>query len=105
MEAAGRKLEREKVLLPNLTAAVLAGHGREDRAALDTDRHMPQSPEGRQVAPRAATEIQYAQRRRSRNVPQQRLDVLLDIVIARAGPEFGGAFVVVLERPAGNECQ
>jgi hypothetical protein len=32
------------------------------------------------------------------NVPQQRLDVLLHVMIARSAPEIGGVLVIVLER-------
>src|SRR5204863_8035258 len=59
----------------------------------------------RQVTPRDAAEIMYAQQWRTANVPQQRLDVLLHIVVARARPEFGCAFVVVLERLRGDKGQ
>ena len=31
-------------------------------------------------------------------MPQQRINVLLHVVIARAAPEFSGAFIVMIER-------
>src|SRR5580658_737378 len=59
---------------------------------------MAQSTKRRQIAARTTTEVEYLKGRRTADVPQQCLDVLLHIVIARAAPEFSGAFIVVIER-------
>src|SRR5258706_14236664 len=105
VEAAGRKLQREKVLLPHFAAAVLACQCSKLWRALETDRLVPKRAKRRQVAPWTAAEIEYANRRRPANVPQQRVDVLLYVVVARALPEVGGALVVMLDRLRADESQ
>src|SRR4029453_6972111 len=88
-----------------LAAAVLARHGGEPRGPLEADRLLAQHAKGLQGIARAAAEIQYAERWGTTNVPQERLDVLLHVVVAGALPELGGALVVVLERLPGDERQ
>jgi hypothetical protein len=105
VEAAGGKLKREKILLPDLAAAVLSRHGGEWSGTLKAYRLMTESAKRDQVTPGAATEIEYAKRWCTANVPQERFDVLLHIVVARAVPVFGGARVVMLERIRRNERQ
>ena len=63
---------------------------------------MPEPGEGREVAPRPAAEVEDPEGRLARDVPQQRGDVLADVVIARAGAEVFGALVVVRERAGGD---
>src|SRR5204863_1789832 len=105
VEVGRGKLQREKILLPDFAAAVLARHGGERRRTLEADRLVAQRAKRRQVASRAAAEIEDAQRRRTAYVSQQRVDVLLHVVVASAGPELGRALAVVRERLRANESQ
>src|SRR5438874_10482743 len=105
VEAAGGKPQRQKVLLPHFATAVLARHCGERWRSLEAHRLVTQRAKGGEVAAGAAAEIEYAKRWHTADVPQQRLDVLLYIVVARALPELHGACVVVLERLRGDEGQ
>src|SRR5205814_10520314 len=58
-----------------------------------------------EVAPGAAAKIEYRERRHAFDVLQQRPDVLADVVIARALPEFFGTLIVMLEREVGDLFQ
>ena len=72
------------------------------RGAVEPDRDMAALRERLEVAPRAAAEIENRERRRAFDVAQQRRDVLADVVVARAMPEFLRMPVVVRERAAGD---
>ena len=100
VEAARGQLEAQKILLPDLAAAIGAGHRGEARRAFEADRDVAEFGERLEVAPRPAAEIENRERRLALDVLQQRLDVLAHVVIARAGPEIVGALVVVLQRAA-----
>ena len=63
---------------------------------------MAESGEGGKVAPRPAAEIQNGERWLADKVAQQRVDVLADIVVARAGAKLFGALVVVGQRQFGD---
>ena len=58
-----------------------------------------------EVAPWSAAKIEYRERRLTFDLLQQHLNVLADVVIARAFPEFFGTLIVVLEREAGDFLQ
>ena len=105
VEAIGRQVEGEQVLLPDLAAAVRACHGRELRLAVEADRVVAEVGEGLQVAARATAEVEDRERRRAFDVAQQRRDVLADVVPARALPVVAGALAVVRERRRGNVFQ
>jgi hypothetical protein len=66
---------------------------------------VPESREGREVAPRPAAEIEDPEGRLARDVSQQGGDVLADVVVARAGSEVLGALVVVRQRAGGDLTQ
>ena len=55
-----------------------------------------------EVAPRAAAKVEYCKRRFALDVLQQRLDVLAEVMIARAFPEFIGMQIVMLQREDGD---
>jgi hypothetical protein len=102
VEAACREVEREEVLQPHLASAVGPCHLHEPRGAVEADGHVTARREGREIAPGPATEVEDREGRLARDVPQQRLDVLGDVVVARAFPEALGPAFVVLQRAGGD---
>ena len=54
-----------------------------------------------EVSPRPAAKIKYYETRLTLDVLQHRRDVLADIVIARACPEFFGALVIMFQCKVG----
>src|SRR5258708_6455875 len=58
---------------------------------------MTQLGQGSEVAAGSAAEVENRERRLALDGSQQGLDVLADVVIARAFPERVGAFVIVVE--------
>jgi len=82
-----------------------ARHGCEARGALEPDGRVPEPGEGREVAPGPAAEVEDPEGRRAFDVPQQRGDVLADVVIARAGAKVFGALFVVRQRAGGDLVQ
>jgi len=58
-----------------------------------------------EVASRPAAKIEYRERRVTLDGLQQRLDVLVDVVIARAFPEIFGMLVVMFQREVGDFFQ
>jgi hypothetical protein len=58
-----------------------------------------------EVAPGTAAQIEDRERWRAANRPQERRDILRDVVVARALPEILGALVVVLQRAPGDVFQ
>jgi esterase/lipase superfamily enzyme len=54
--------------------------------------------EGREVAPRAAAEVEDAIRSLAAEMLEQRVAILAHVVVARALPEALGVLVIVTER-------
>jgi hypothetical protein len=78
------------------------GHFGQCRRPFKTDNPMPALRECLQVAPRATSDVEDREGCRGPDVPQQRIDVLSHIVIARAFPESLGATLVMVEG-SGND--
>ena len=105
VELSVRQIELEEILLPHLAAAVGARHRGEARGAFQADRDVAELGENLEVAPGSAAEIEDRERRLALDEAQQRGDVLADVVVARALPEFLRAPVVMLQREAGDFFQ
>jgi hypothetical protein len=105
IETVARQVKLEKILLPNLAAAVRARHRGEVRGAFQSNRDMTAFGKRLEVAPRSAAEIEYGEGRFVLNEPQQRLDVLADVVIARTFPEILRTLVLVSQREVGDFFQ
>src|SRR5687768_14002541 len=75
VEIGGRQLQREKILMPYLAAARIAGHVAEVLRAVEPDRLVTAFAQGDEIATGSATEIENRRRRRCFDVPQQRIDV------------------------------
>src|SRR3954470_16391860 len=58
-----------------------------------------------QIAPRPAAEVENRKWEIALDMPQQRLDVLADVVIARAPPEAFGGSVVMIQGPPGGRVE
>ena len=99
-----RQIELEKILLPDLTAAVGARHGHEFRGAFEADGNVSEPGKCPQVAARTAAEIQNPIRRLGFDMTQQRADVLAHIMIAGTVAKIAGVLVVVLQRQIDNLC-
>src|SRR5262249_25659545 len=97
VERRGREIEREKILMQHF-AAGLARHLGEARAAVEADGHVSAPRELREIATRAAAEVEDAMRA-NRKCSEERVDVLRDVVIARPLPERIGVPLVVRECP------
>src|SRR5271169_3830588 len=100
-----RQCELKKVLPPYFAPAMGTRHGDEMLGAFQTDRVMALFDERFEVAPRPAAKVEYCKRRFALDVLQQRLDVLANVVIARAFPELFGTQVVMLQREEGDFFQ
>jgi hypothetical protein len=98
-----------RVVMTNLAAhfaaAVGARHRGEVRGAFQANRDVTAFGKRLEVAPRSAAEIEYREGRFVLNEPQQRCDVLADVVIARAFPEILRTLVVVSQREVGDFFQ
>jgi hypothetical protein len=66
---------------------------------------MTESGKRLQVSSRPASQVEDRERRGALDVPQQRVDVLADVVVARAFPEILRALVVVLQPQVGDLLQ
>ena len=81
------QVERKEILLqtshPEFARAISA----KVAGTVQTDRRMAHGLERLQVAPRPAAEVEDRKGRRAVDVPQQRLDVVADVVVARAFAE------------------
>ena len=77
-------MQLQEVLLPDLTAALGAGHVDECLCAIQSYGYMPSRLESPEIAPRTATEIKDAQGRLGPNVTQKGINVLADVMFARA---------------------
>src|ERR1700720_171907 len=100
-----RQIELEEILLPYFAAAMGARHCRKMRGAFQTDCDVTLFGKRLEVASWSAAKIEDRERRLALDMPQQRVNVLADVVIARAFPEFFGTLIVVLQREAGGFFQ
>src|SRR5437868_10374994 len=98
VEPACGQIQLEKVLLPHFAAGIIARHRREALDSIDADRRMAQLSESSQVAAGPAAQVENREWRLALDASQQGLDILADVVIARAFPERVGAFLIVVER-------
>ena len=97
-----RQLELEEILLPYVAAATGACHCGKMHGAFQTNGDVTLFGKHFEVAPWSAAKIEYRERRLTVNMLQQHINVLADVVIARAFPEFFGTLVVVLKREVGD---
>src|SRR5436190_23358138 len=93
VEPRERQRQVQEVLLPYLASTRDPRLRDERRRALDADRIVAELAKRREVASRSASEIEDRERRGAFDPRQQRLDVLADIVIARAFLELLCAFL------------
>src|SRR6266540_1783026 len=105
VEARLGKRQREQILPPHLASAVLARHRGEALRSLQADRGVTEIGKRLQVPPGPAAQVENRERRLALDIPQQRRDILADVVIARALPEILGAAVVVIQRAGGDVFQ
>ena len=91
--------------MEDLAARMRARHGNELLRSIKPHGFVPQGSKVTEIAPGSATEIEYRERRLTLDMPQQRLNVLADVVIVRAFPEFFGMLIVVLQREAADFLQ
>src|SRR6516162_5054468 len=99
------KIELEEILLPYFAAAISACHGGELRGAFQAYCDVAEFGKDLKVTPRPAAKIKYRIRRLTLDALQQRSDVLVDVVIARAFPKIFGVLVVVTQREITDLCQ
>ena len=92
------QIELKKILSPYLAAAIGARHCGEIRSTFQTHRDVAKFCECPEVATWPAAKIYYGEGRWAFDALQQRSDVLLDVVIARARPEIFGTLVVMIQR-------
>src|SRR5690606_41836713 len=90
-----RELQLEEILVPDLAAA-LPGHRDEGLGAIQPDCQMSKLSEGTQVASGTAAAIENTKRSRPFDVPQQRVNILRNVVIARAFADRFGPLGVVM---------
>src|ERR1019366_3015329 len=83
-----RQFELEEILLPYFAAAMGACHCCKMPGAVQTDRDVTLFGKHLEVAPWSAAKIEYRERRLTLAMLQQRLNVLANVMIARAFPEF-----------------
>ena len=102
VKTSGRKIELEKVLMPDLTAGIGTRHFHEASRTIQSDDAMTETGKGLQVTAGAATEVEDRKRRVAMNMSQQGGDILTDIVAARACAELFGTLVIVGQRVGGN---
>lgn len=84
--------------MPNFASAMSARHGGEMFGALKTDCLMPALGENFEIASGPAAEIENFKRMHRFDGAQQSVDVLADIVIAGAPPEFLGMLIIMTQR-------
>src|SRR6516165_11222893 len=100
-----RQIELKKILLPYFAATMGARHHGEMWGAIQPYRDVTELGKHLEVAAGPAAKIQYRIRRLTLDALQQRSDVLVDVVIARAFPEIFGVLVVVTQREISDLCQ
>src|SRR6266446_9416149 len=105
IKTATRQVELEEILLPYFAAAMGARHRGGVRGALQPNRDMTAFGKRLEVASGPAAEIEYHEGRFTLNEPQQRRDILADVVIARPFPKLLGTPVVVFQREGGDFFQ
>jgi len=81
--------------MPHLATAGLTRHLHKGLGTIKSYGVMTQRAKRAQIAPRPAAQIKDLPGRRRLNVPQQRLDVLADIVILRALAKALGIGLIV----------
>ena len=97
VEVVGRKLKREKVLMPHFTTAVFAGELDEAFGSFQSDGLMARVTKNFQIPTRPTTEIEDSESTLTMKLFQQRIAILIHIVIACAFPETVGVLVVVVK--------
>ena len=97
IEIAIRKMELEKILLPNFAAAVGASHVGEMCSPFQTDRDVTKFGNHFEVSAGPAAKIKYCETRLTLDVLQHRSDVLADIVIASACPKLFRTPVIMFQ--------
>ncbi|MNZ51874.1 hypothetical protein D3C78_697040 [compost metagenome] len=102
VETLGRQIKLQEVLLPHLATAVLTGHLCEFFRTVEADRLVAHTGERLQITTRPAAKVENVERRLALNVPQQGIDVLADIVIARALAKVFGDRIVMAEGRGGD---
>src|ERR1700722_2236050 len=105
IEMRGRQVKSQEILLPYFASGIGARHGHKGGSALQPDRFVPQLCEGLEIAPRTATQIKNRERTLALDMPQQRRDVLADIVITRTDAEVLSTMLVMLERHRDDRLQ
>src|SRR5437899_11822756 len=98
IEALRRQVELQEVLFPHFAPGGGARHGSERSGTFEPDGEMAELCERREVAAGTAAEIENAKWGRGVDVRKQRIDILPDVVAARAFTERVGALRVTLER-------
>ena len=98
IEPAVRQVEFQKILQPYFTSSVSPSHLDEAFRTLEPDRDVAPRDERFQVAARSTPEIKDGEWRDGLDVTQQGVDVLTDVMIARAFAKANGGFVVMRER-------
>ncbi|RML40083.1 hypothetical protein ALQ97_200132 [Pseudomonas savastanoi pv. glycinea] len=102
VEAFAWQVQLQEILLPHFAAAVLACHSGEFLRAVEAHRNVPHAGKCLQIPPRAAAEIENVKGGRALDMPQQRVDVLADVVIASAFAKALGDRVVMAQGRGGN---
>ena len=92
------QVQFEKVLMPHLGFTEPSGVFHESSAAVQTHGLVPEPLERKQVASWAASEVENAMWPRSAQSVEQCLEILLDVVIARALPKSVGPRLIVAQR-------
>ncbi|KAG1256624.1 hypothetical protein G6F65_016241 [Rhizopus arrhizus] len=82
VKAFGGQRQFQEILVPDFAATGRARHGDKAGRAVQPHRPMAQRDEGLQVAAGSASQIQDVVGRLALDMPQQRGDVLADIVVA-----------------------
>src|SRR5271170_4655806 len=90
-----RQIELEEILLPYFAASIGARHRDEMCGAFQTYRDVAELGKHLEVAAGSAAKIQYRVGRFNLDALQERSDILIDGVVARALPEIFGTLVVV----------
>jgi hypothetical protein len=98
IKALARQIKLVEILQPDLASGVGTCHCSKGGCALQPDSGVAESLEGFEVAARPTPEIENHPRRLAVDMPQERGDILADVVILRAGAEVLSALLVVCER-------
>jgi hypothetical protein len=93
-----RKIEFEKILLPNFASRIGARHLNKPRGTFQSDRNVAKRGKRLQVTARPTAKIKNREWRLGFDMTQQRVDVLTHIVGARTIAKIFSSLVVVLQR-------